>query len=130
MSPGSLREPNRRDHLRARLEQVRGRGPELENGDGLRKSVHASTRLKGNPQPTENQAQDRVAIGGMRHPRFSVLKIPGHREVGSKVAEAIEHYLNDHPHMESKLLGALGTPKELVPQDGKPSADDVAKCLE
>ena len=107
-APGSLHGPNRQSNLRARLGQVKNQEPELEHGDGLRKSAHASMHLKGKPQLTAKQEQDRVATCGLRRPRFSVQKVPGHREVGSRVAEATDNFLDDHHYMESKLLGALG----------------------
>ena len=51
------------------------------------------------------------SVGGMRNPRISVNKIPGHKEWGAKVAAMLSKYLMDHPDVQEDILAAIGTPK-------------------
>ena len=75
--------------------------------DGLKKEVLSTMNLKGEVNLTEKQEENRRAIGGMRQPRYSVRKVPGHRVIGAKVSSAIESFLRDHPHMMDKLLNSI-----------------------
>jgi hypothetical protein len=49
-----------------------------------------------------------MAIGGMRHPRTSINKVPGHKHVGPCIARCLMKFLDDHPAFETACITAFG----------------------
>ena len=50
--------------------------------DGLRKSIQASLKLNASAPLTDRQKQERMAIGGVRNPRYAMGRTPGHTSIG------------------------------------------------
>lgn len=100
---------------------------EDQEDDGLKKKYDIQLSLKGTPELTAKQLQERDAIGGMRQPRYSNKKVPKHPEIGKKVAAAIEAFLDDHEHIEDMIFGSLGKSKE---EANLPSSDQIRGCLD
>ena len=80
--------------------------------DGLRKNVYRTMDLTGKTEVDEKKRQNKMAIGGMRQPRMSIKKVPGHLIIGPKIHDAIDHYFRDHPHTEATIAAAIGARKE------------------
>ena len=90
-----------RDHtamLRSRLRQAKRRLQDQD--DGIRNMIHAAVQLRGKGMQDERAEDNRRAIGGMRNPIKSLLRVPGHREVAALVAKELENYLDAHPQLE------------------------------
>ena len=45
--------------------------------------------LRGGRANTVKQEENDVAIGGMKNPRLSIGKVPGHKRVGAAIARVI-----------------------------------------
>ena len=104
--------------LRKRLHRFRDEAKHTKN-------IEASMRLRGGQEKTEKQQENDLAIGGMKNPRLSLGKIPGHKRVGVAVAKVIGSLLDERPHIVENIYDALGAPKE----SGRgPSQKDVLEC--
>ena len=71
-------------------------------GRGRRKQPQLWLHARGDAAPRGSAkeakaAEDCVAIGGMRHPRLSVGKVPGLRSAGAMVRVALETFLDGRP---------------------------------
>ena len=55
-----------------------------------------------------------MAIGWMRNPWTSIGKVPGHKQVGPRIASVIEHFLNTRPQIQEKIIAAIGAPKNTL----------------
>ena len=67
------------------------------------------------PERTEKQGAERRAVGGMRHPRFSLDKVPGHLELGRTIRHRLDKFLDDNPDLEHRIVAALGTKLQTTP---------------
>ena len=75
---------------------------------------------------TERQLEDQQAIGGIRNPRHSVNKVPGHKHVGERVAQEISRWFDDYPQVEADLVNSVGKDKK---EANIPSQETVASCM-
>ena len=64
--------------------------PEQWNKDSIKLSAQASLRQRGVFEETEKEKQDRMAVGGLRNPRFSIKKLRGHLVTGKDIAEILD----------------------------------------
>ena len=115
-----------RPDLKKKLTEAkqRFRGRALSQ-DGVRLPIHAEAELRGT-RADDRAMENMTASGGMRNPRRSVEKVPGHQEVGRRVASQISEFFIKHPHIEKKLVANIGAKKEEV-LDLTP--DELEECL-
>ena len=75
-------------------------------------------------------AEDSTAIGGMRHPRLAVDKIPGLRPAGAVVREALESYLDSRPDVSDSIEASIAEGTCRVPESAlKELANRLGKVL-
>ena len=79
--------------------------------EGFRAPIDHDLYLRGLPGETEKIIDNRNAIGGMRNPAQSNVKVKGHATVGPKVASIITEYLRAHPEVKDILISSLGKSK-------------------
>ena len=94
--------------------------------DGLRKPIQASLKLKAVAPLTERQQQERMAIGGMRNPRYAMGKIPGHSAIGPLIRDAVNKYFDSCPAVEAKLIASIGKKKDEVTM---PTQEETSACM-
>ena len=75
----------------------------------MRLAVDRPLNLSTTDVKTERQRENEMAIGGMRHPRKAIGKIPGHEAVGQRVAAALEEFLDVKPHLEDCIQRIIVT---------------------
>ena len=75
--------------LRDRLAQAKRRLQYQD--DGIRNMIHAAVQLRGKGAPDERAEEKRKAIGGMRNPIKSLLRVLGHRKVAALVAKELDN---------------------------------------
>ena len=74
----------------------------------IRQQVKQPYQLQGKSGVTDRRRENHVAIGGMKNPRVSLHKVPGHRKVGADVAGIIDAHMEQRPEMLAKILAAIG----------------------
>ena len=70
-------------------------------------------------QERRRQEAEAKALGGMRRPRDSIAKCPGHLSVGNEMFKLFNQALDDHPDLEKDILSAInqGSDEHQVPGD-------------
>ena len=87
--------------------------------DGLRHDVGSNMRLRGGEDPAEaRRRENAAAVGGMRNPRESLLKVPGHIPVAAEVVTIIRTFLHSHPDIAPNVLQSIGICKEELEAQG------------
>ena len=65
----------------------------------------------------EREAENHVAIGGMRNPALAVGKVPGLRHAGKIVRESLELYMRMHPTLLSDITLSIDSGKEAISEE-------------
>ena len=81
--------------------------------------IQHSAPLRGPNTVTRSpkEEEDRLAIGGMRHPRFSVDKLSRHKAVGADIRSLIDKFLDNMPGTQQACLQAIGSETHSGPSD-------------
>ena len=66
-----------------------------------------------------------LVIGCTRNPRASNYKVPGHKSLGPELAEIIEQFFKERPHVNNDILQAIGEPKGQV---RGPRKEETIEC--
>ena len=80
---------------------------EQEN-DMIRPRARRPHRLAGDAAHTEREQDNRDALSGMRNPRLSLKRVPGHLAIGAKVTQALEAIVTDDPRIIDNTMAAVG----------------------
>ena len=106
-------------------------GGEVEvNEDMVRQQVHQPLQLQGKDIRAQRRIENEKAIGGMRNPRLSLLRVPGHRKVGAEIAAIIDNYLDEHPAVQDRLMRAIGDKTKMNKGPTKEEIKELTTRLE
>ena len=95
----ALRMQELREKLNAAEKRLRGQY------DGLRHDIDSNMRLRGGEDPAEaRRRENAAAVGGMRNPRESLKKVPGHLPVAAEAVSIIRTFLKSHPGIAPDML--------------------------
>ena len=85
--------------LKRRLADLRS-GPEKDEEDAMRKKVRQPLKLHDGDVHSRRLEENVTAVGGMKNPRVSLHKVPGHRDVGARVRRIQERFLEANPDVQ------------------------------
>jgi len=74
----------------------------------IRQDVLQPMRLSQGEEPTSRRKENLCAVGGMKNPRVSLHKVPGHHKVGGEIAQIIDDFLTSRPRMETAIFKSIG----------------------
>ena len=103
----------RAQYLKNQLMQVKAQYDE-EHG-GLNNPVGSVVKLRGETHD-QRKEEDKAALGGMRNPKRSVERVPGHAVIGRQVAAAIDDFMNEHPTIRDTIIKSIGVDKRHAPK--------------
>jgi len=86
-------------------------------------------RLRPAPLLSQKEADEREAVGGMRHPARAVARLPLAVQVGRKIRQALEEHLSANPLLESRVVEALQLDPEACDRDALKTIDREAPEL-
>ena len=61
---------------------------------------------------SRRDAEDAMAIGGLRNPSESIQKLGRHKELGKVISKSLDHYLDNNPDVEDACYAAIGSTAE------------------
>ena len=78
------------------------------------KSIPTSMKLRGEEMDAKAQRieENELCVGGMRTPRNSINRVPGHKRTGQEIAKILDEYITNFPEVQRDILKAIGAPKE------------------
>ena len=76
--------------------------------DLVRQRVKRPVRLRGEDAESRRTRENREALGGMRNPRVSNMRVTGHNAIGKKAFKVLSRLILADGAIESAVMNALG----------------------